>query len=339
MSRASDQLMLRSLLRRNVSGASPPYTLSAEFGKSFTIWGWISILSCLIPTAGKPRSAPIDMRTVIRCVVMTLAVAALPAPRAQQSGSAPAPRTLIPVTTSTLAGDPEPLYGEHVTMMGVVEQTYSRSVFSVDQDGTRSTGRDVLIIAPRLTRNLDRNSYVTVIGEVLRFDPSEIAKRANDYTLDLVPDIVEKFRGRPAVFATAVINAALIDLAKRLPPPMTPEEEAFSKVMKRVGPAFNALRQAVSGSDAAAARENTVQLKQAFVETEAFWKTRAKLDAIKWAREARDHVDALALAVSRGQWDEVKTASTSLGQACQSCHGMYRERFDDGTFRIKSGTK
>jgi cytochrome c556 len=279
------------------------------------------------------------MRTMIPGAALILVVAALSAPHAQQSGTAPAPKTLIPVTTSTLANDPEPLYGEHVTLMGVVEQTFSRSVFSVDQDRTKSTGRDVLVIAPTLNRNVDRNSYVTVLGEVLRFDPSEIAKRANDYTLDLAPEIVEEFRGRPAVLATAVINASLVDLAKRLPPPMTPEEEAFSKVMKRVGPAFNALRQAVTGSDATAARENTVVLKQAFAETEAFWKTRAKADAVKWAQEARGHVDALALAATREQWEEVKTTSTALGQACQSCHGAYRERFDDGTFRIKSGTK
>ena len=279
------------------------------------------------------------MRTVIPCVALTFVVAALPAPRAEQAGTGPAPKTLIPVTSSTLTSDPGPLYGEHVTLMGAVEQTFSRSVFSVDQDRTKSTGRDVLVIAPTLNRAVDRDSYVTVLGEVMRFDPSEIAKKTSEYSLDLAPEIVEQFRGRPAVLATAVINASLVDLAKRLPPPMTPDEEAFSKVMKRVGPAFSALRQAVTGSDANAARENTVVLKQAFSEAEAFWKTRAKADAVKWAQEARDHVDALALAATRGQWEEVKTASTALGQMCQNCHGAYRERFDDGTFRIKSGTK
>jgi cytochrome c556 len=32
-----------------------------------------------------------------------------------------------------------------------------------------------------------------------------------------------------------------------------------------------------------------------------------------------------------------KTSVTPLGGACASCHGKYRERMDDGTFRLKAG--
>ena len=37
----------------------------------------------------------------------------------------------------------------------------------------------------------------------MRFDPAEIAKKARNYTIDLPPDVIEKYRGRPAVLATA----------------------------------------------------------------------------------------------------------------------------------------
>ena len=64
----------------------------------------------------------------------------------------------------------------------------------------------------------------------------------------LAPDVVAKYRGRPAIIATSVINGAMTDLAKRLPPPMSPEELALSKVMKQVGPGFNALRQSATAT-------------------------------------------------------------------------------------------
>jgi cytochrome c556 len=209
--------------------------------------------------------------------------------------------------------------------------------FSIDQDRTKRTGKDVLILAPRLNSAVEVDTYVTVLGEVVRFDPDEIARKTKDYKVDLNAEALERYRGRPAVLATAVLNAAMVDLAKRLPPPMTPQEEAYDKIMKRVGPSFAALRQAMGDSSMEKSRKETDVLKQAFGEAEAFWKTRARTDAVQWARDARKQVDAIERAAAIGKWDDVKTSIGALGQACQSCHGAYRERFDDGTFRIKSG--
>src|SRR6202011_6065334 len=104
---------------------------------------------------------------------------------------------------------------------------------------------------------------------------------------DLPADVAAKYLGRPAVIATTVLNAKMVDLAKRLPPPMTAGQKGLSKVMKRVAPAFAALRQAAEGSNADGATQNAVVLKQAFTETEAFWKAKSKADAVKWAQSAR----------------------------------------------------
>jgi hypothetical protein len=101
----------------------------------------------------------------------------------------------------------------------------------------------------------------------------------------------------------------------------------------------NGLRTAVSESDAAAAAENTKVLKASFAEAEAFWKARATADALSWTRTARKHVDALERPAGRANWDELKSVSSEPPQVCQTCHASYRERLDDGTFRIKGGTK
>jgi cytochrome c556 len=182
---------------------------------------------------------------------------------------------------------------------------------------------------------VDQNAYVTVIGELVKFDPAEIAKKTKNYTLDLPADVAAKYQGKPTVIATSVINSQFVDVAKRLPPPLNAEEEAYQKTMKKVGPAFAALRTAVDGSNAEKTAENTAVLKQAFAETEAFWKTRGRPDALKWAQEARANVDTIEKAAPAAKWEDAKAATGTLGQSCQSCHGAYRERFDDGSFRIK----
>src|SRR5262249_42377311 len=163
----------------------------------------------------------------------------------------------------------------------------SRSAFSVDQDRTTSTGNDVLVISPTLNGDVDLNTYVTVLGEVVKFDPDDLAARIKDYSLDLPADVVAKYRGRPVVLATAVINASMVALARKLPPPMTADEETYSKFMKRIGPAFTALRQAIAASQGDESKQHAGVLKQSFAEVETFWKTRGKTDAATWAGDGK----------------------------------------------------
>lgn len=267
-----------------------------------------------------------------------------PAPETQKP---PAPaqtapgKPLVPLAASTLATHPDPYYGDTVTVTAPVEQLVGDSAFSVDQDATKATGKEVLVIAPRLNQPVAANAYVTVLGEVVKLDAAELTKRVKDFPGQLPADAVTKFTGKPVIFATAVINNSGIDLAKRLPPPMTPQEEAFQKVMKRIGPAFAELRKGMDASDANVTKTNAVILKEAFDDTAAFWKQRGKSDAEGWARDAKKVSETIEKAANGGKWDEVKASATNVGKSCQTCHGAYRERFDDGSFRVKSegGTK
>jgi cytochrome c556 len=256
--------------------------------------------------------------------------------------AAPAAKPLVPVVASTVAAHPDAYYGEAVTMTATVDQILSPTSFSMDQDRTKSTGQDVLVLAPRLNEPVEVNAYVTVLGEVVKFDPADIKSKAKELKVDLpdVPaDVAAKYRGKPAVIATTVLNAKMVNLAMRLPPPMTGDEEALQKVMKRVAPAFAALRGAVDKSDMEATKQNATALKQAFTEAESFWKGKGKADATKWAADARTQADAIDRDVATGKWDAIKTSATTLGQSCTSCHGEYRERFDDGSYRIKREPK
>ena len=245
----------------------------------------------------------------------------------------------MPVATNTIAANPDAFYGQAVTITASVEQIFSKSSFTVDQRrvGARAAPKqptDVLVLVPTIQRPVDLKSYVTVMGELMKFDPAEVAKKAKDYKIDLPPDAAAKYAGRPVMIATSVINDKFDDVAKRLPPPLNAEEEAFQKVMRQVGPAAAALRPAVDSSNAEVATKNAAVLQKAFADTEAFWKPK-KAEPTLWAQNARKEVEAVQAAITAGKWDDAKTHAATVAQACGQCHGVYRERFDDGSFRVK----
>src|SRR3954466_9158627 len=219
------------------------------------------VAGCAIVDAGTSRmraatTEKIFMRRSLQCaramqktgsvlIAAGMWIAALPAPQPPQSPpqqTLPLPPTtqgrvgqsqpqpIIPVAVTALTKTPETYMGRTVSLTAAVEQRYGATAFSIDQNA-RATDVDILVLPPVLTAPIEPNSYVTVIGEVVRFEQSIIAAKMKDAMPALAPDVVEKYRGRPAIIAVSVITSGMTDVAKRLPPPMTPEEEALSKVM------------------------------------------------------------------------------------------------------------
>ena len=244
---------------------------------------------------------------------------AQPAPPPPASGTPPKP--LVPLAASTLAANPDPYIGEWVTVTAAVEQTLALLAFSIDQDKTKSTGKEILVLAPRMNSPVDLNTYVTVIGEVVRFDPAEIAK----------------YKGKPALLATAVVNSAGLDVAKKPLPPVTADDEVLTKIMKQVGPANTALRSDIEKMDVNLAKEHATALKQAFTQAEAFWKGKGKSNAIQWTQEARKAAESVDAAAATSNWEGAKSSAATLGQQCGACHTVYRERLEDGSYRVKLG--
>ena len=249
--------------------------------------------------------------------------------------AAPAARPAIPAAASSIADKPEMFYGQNVTVYATVEKQLTALAFTLDQDKSKSTGKEVIVLAPRLHEKVEPNTYVTVIGEVVKPDAAEIAKRAKSAASGLPADVLAQNPGKPVILATAVITTALNDIAKFVPPPMTPEEESLDRTMKGVGQANGALRKGIDGSSVDLVKQNTAILAKAFAETEAFWKKRGKEEAVKIAQTARTAVDGIDKAVAAGNWNDAKTHNTTLGQQCQSCHGTFRERLEDGSFAVK----
>jgi hypothetical protein len=254
---------------------------------------------------------------VIRIAVVLGACCALSVTgsRAGQGTPPAAPKPLVPVAANSIAASPDTFYGVNVTVTAAVDRILSPTSFTVDQNPSRSGVGEILVLTEVLTAAVTLNTYVTIIGEVVRHE------------------------GRPAIRATSVITSSMIDIAKHPPPPMTPEEEAFDRAMKKIGPAFNALRQAVAAAGGGTAKADAAVLRDAFAEAERFWRKQGKSDALKWVADANAHARSLEQAVAAGNWGEAQTAAGSLQQACSACHAAYRQRLDDGTYRIRLGNQ
>ncbi len=263
---------------------------------------------------------------------------------AEQGGQAPPPpaantppKPLVPVAASSVAANPDNYVGEFVTMTGAVEANLTKTAFSVDQDKTKSTGKDILVLAPTLQKPADANGYVTVIGQLIKFDAADVAAKLKDYQIDLSPEDQARFKGKPVVLATAVINTAGVDIAKKPIPAMSADDLSLQKIMTKLPPAQAALRKLLDGKDLDLVKEQATIIKTAFADTEAFWKAKGNTEAMNIAAEGKKHADAILINVGLGSLAAAKTSITPLGATCASCHGKFRDRMDDGTFRIKPG--
>lgn len=260
------------------------------------------------------------------------------APQGAPPAAGTPPKPLVPVAASTVATNPTPYLNEYVTLSATVEANLTKTAFSVDQDKTKSTGKEVLVIAPTMQKAADQNGYVTVIGQLIKFDEKEIASKLKDYKLDLSPADIQKYTGKPVVLATAVINNAGIDIAKKPVPPMTADDLALQKIMTKLPAAQAAVRKSLDSKDMAGAKDQATLLKDSFTQIEAFFKTKGNEEAMKIAAEGKQHSDSMLVNLGMSNIDAAKTSVTPLGGTCAACHGKYRDRMDDGTFRLKTGS-
>jgi cytochrome c556 len=274
-----------------------------------------------------------------RQVFFTICACAMAAAVATRAQQAPVSANIVPVSASSLVLHPELYMGQTVAIYATIEQILSATTFSMDQDAKKPSLKDLFVVAPTLQTAPKAGDYMTVVGVVMRFDPAEVQKRARSYTLDVPANVAERYRGAVMVLATSVVDPKMIDLAKVPPAPLTPEEEAFDRVMKQVNAANPELRKGVDASDQALVKAQAALLVKLFTDTRKFFEARGGApDAVAWATEGIAVVATIEKAASANQWDSVKESAAKLGPLCQSCHTAYRVRGDDGLNRVKPKT-
>ena len=227
--------------------------------------------------------------------------------RGEQPPAAQA-KPVVPVATNSVNAHPDTYVGQTVTMTAAVDQILSKSAFSVDQQRVEGAPApkgptDVLVLVPTLQSPVDPKTYVTVMGELVKFDPAEVAKKAKDYKLDLPAEVAAKIQRTADGHRDLGDHRKVRRSGQAPPPPMTADEETLSKVMKQLPPALAALRAAVDANKAEDATKNAMVLRQGFTDTEAFWKPK-KAEPTQWAHDAKAKVESIQASIAAGKWDE-----------------------------------
>lgn len=290
------------------------------------------------------RGASVSARRVVMLVATTAAIVALTTvSHAQRRGRNDNSSFGAPIATNTVVDNPDAYYGKLVTISAGVEEVLSKTAFVIDQRkavspaAVKAIGKPILVVAPYLSGALDDKHYLLVRGEIVKLDAVAMARMASEYKVDLLPEVSEKYKGRPVLLASSVLTSTYAEIGKKPIPPPTPADVALTAAMKTIAPAFTALRAAADESKTAVVAESAATLKPAFAQAAMVFEDARQSAAVERAREAGLQIASIETAAAANNWDAARASAAALNQTCQSCHAAIRERQDDGTFRMKTG--
>ncbi len=113
------------------------------------------------------------------------------------------------------------------------------------------------------------------------------------------------------------------------------DEKAFQKHMKAVGKANKDFKGNFESKNAAAVEKDGAAVAESYKAMAGFFKARKNDDAVKWSDDSATAAAATATAAKAGDWDKVKSEWSAVGKNCKACHDKYREKLDDGSYKIK----
>ena len=246
----------------------------------------------------------------------------------------------IPVGTNRILQEPEAYYGKRVTVSAGIERILSGTMFVMDQRKTAGptnvapAGHPLLVVAPYLKTALDPKSYLVVRGQLVQFDREALSAVEPGYGLDVPPEIVAQYLGKPVLIALSIRDHGFNELAAKPLPPPTPEEVSMSAVMKTIGALFSQLEGAVDGKQPDVVTQQAAKLQPEFTAAEQIFGAVKRSAAAEMAQTARSHAASIERAVTASDWAAASDAVRALNQQCQGCHSSQRQAQEDGTYRF-----
>lgn len=147
------------------------------------------------------------------------------------------------------------------------------------------------------------------------------------------------------LLAIAVLVAA-VSITAQGPPSPTPAPSGITsartwtdadldKIMKEVGSTVALLRKSVDGQNAEMAKQQSDKLELLFEDVDDFFNARNVRDAADIADDAAEHADHVEDAADEKDFTKAAEHLKMLQSACAACHGKYRDKAADGSYRIK----
>src|SRR4029434_8518625 len=145
--------------------------------------------------------------------------------------------------------------------------------------------------------------------------------------------VMRRFVSWVGVLATVWVMAAVAAAQGK------PTLEQLDRVMKKDGPAQQALVKAIVAGNQAAAKQNLVTLQSGIDEEQTFWGANKRTDSIQFTRIVLRKLDALDKLISAPTLDSTAAldAVKDLNQSCTDCHKVSRSTDDARRYILKIG--
>jgi cytochrome c556 len=150
---------------------------------------------------------------------------------------------------------------------------------------------------------------------------------------------------RSSLCLSLFLLIAAVAIAAQGPPPApagtglttarTWTDADYDKIMKEVGATAGLLRKSLDGQNAELAKQQAEKLELLFQEADDFWNARNVRDAADWADDAVEYADHIEDAAGAKDFTKAAEQMKLLQGMCATCHGKYRDKSPDGSFRIK----
>ena len=139
--------------------------------------------------------------------------------------------------------------------------------------------------------------------------------------------------GYVAAFCVAFGSALLVAQTK------VTTAKQLDEIMKKAS-AFRQVDKAIQSNNAADARKQLEIVENAVKESQSFWVTHKKDDALKMNKESLAKLDDLEKVLSADTLDvaAATAAFKQAGGACRTCHQQYRIEDDKNEYHLKPGS-
>jgi len=116
--------------------------------------------------------------------------------------------------------------------------------------------------------------------------------------------------------------------------------EDLDRIMKKDGPAQQALVKAVIAENVAAAKTQVAALKSGLEESEKFWVANKRTDAVDINKAVQTKLANVEKLLNAPKFDveATKAAVQDMNKSCTECHRIYRAQDDDGHYVLKPGS-
>jgi cytochrome c556 len=113
------------------------------------------------------------------------------------------------------------------------------------------------------------------------------------------------------------------------------DEKEFQGWMKTTGATMGSLRKNLEAKNGEAAAADAKTLQEVFAKVHDFWMKKKIESATKFATTAQNGFKVVGQLASSGKFDEAAAEMKSTVATCAGCHNGFREKKEDGTYRIK----